>query len=72
MKNNRLDSLFCKLNEEGYPRGLFGLYGLELLDVSQNNLHDLYGLQMAPLKDLKILNAAGNEITKVEHLEKLK
>lgn len=25
IKQNRLDSLFCKLNDDGYPRGLFGL-----------------------------------------------
>jgi len=72
MKNNRIDSLFCKLNEEGYPRGLFGLYSLEVLDVSNNNLHDLYGLQLAPLKDLFILHAANNEIQKIDYLEKLK
>ena len=44
IKQNRLENLFCKLNDEGYPRGLFGLHGLEVLDVSHNCLHDLYGL----------------------------
>jgi Leucine-rich repeat (LRR) protein len=44
IKQNRLESLFCKLNDDGYPRGLFGLHCLEVLDVSYNNLHDLYGL----------------------------
>lgn len=54
IKANRLETLFCKPNEDGYPKGLFGLpvihfifnylQGLEVLDVSYNNLHDLYGL----------------------------
>lgn len=43
-----------------------------MIDVSFNNLHDLYGLQMAPLKDLKILHAQNNEISKIEFLDKLK
>jgi Leucine-rich repeat (LRR) protein len=67
-----LETLFCKPNDDGYPKGLFGLPGLEVLDVSYNNLHDLYGLQYSPLKDLKILNASNNDIVKVDFLEKLK
>ena len=43
-----------------------------MLDVSYNNLHDLYGLQLAPMKDLKILHASNNEITKIDYLEKYK
>ena len=43
-----------------------------MLDCSYNNLHDLYGLQYSPLKDLKILNVSNNEIVKVDFLEKLK
>lgn len=43
-----------------------------MLDVSYNNLHDLYGLQYSPLKDLKILNISNNDIVKVDFLEKLK
>ena len=72
IKSNRLETLFCKPNEDGYPRGLLGLPGLEVLDVSYNNLHDLYGLQFAQLKDLKILNASNNDIVKVDFLEKLR
>jgi Leucine-rich repeat (LRR) protein len=68
IKQNRLENLFCKLNDEGYPRGLFGLHGLEVLDVSHNCLHDLYGLQLAPLKELKILHASNNEIMKIDYL----
>jgi Leucine-rich repeat (LRR) protein len=43
-----------------------------VLDVSHNSLHDLYGIQFAPLKDLKIFHASNNEITKIDFLEKLK
>jgi len=45
---------------------------LEFLDVSNNSLQYLYGLQYSPLKELKVLNASGNEIVKIEHLEKLR
>lgn len=44
LKQNRLDSLFFKPKENGYPIGLFGLHRLEYLDVSYNNLNDLHGL----------------------------
>ena len=43
-----------------------------MLDVSYNNLHDLYGLQYSHLKDLKILNAFSNDIVKVDFLDKLR
>lgn len=72
LKQNRIESLFCKPIDERYPRGLFGLAGLEVLDVSYNMLHDLYGLHLGPLKDLKILLVSNNEITKADFLEKLK
>lgn len=72
MKHNRVESLFCKPTDEVYHRGLTGLQGLEVLDVSHNSLHDLFGLHMAQLKDLKIFHAAGNEITKIEYLDKLR
>jgi Leucine-rich repeat (LRR) protein len=63
VSSNRLETLICNPNADGYPRGLLGLTGLEVLDVSFNNLHDLYGLQFAPIKDIKILNASNNDIT---------
>jgi len=72
IKQNRLESLFCQVNEDGYPRGLSGLHVLEVLDVSYYILHNLYGLQLASMKELKILHASNNEITKVDNLEKLK
>lgn len=72
VKANRLDTLFCRPSDSGQPKGLLGLTGLEFLDVSHNNLHDLYGLQFAPLKELKILNASNNDIVKVDSLEKLR
>lgn len=46
--------------------------GLEALDVSYNSLTDLWGLQFAPLKELVVLNAANNEISKIDYLEGLK
>ena len=48
------------------------MQALEVLDVSYNNLHDLYGLQFAPFDHLKILNAASNDIVKIDHIEKLR
>jgi len=67
-------TLFLKPSPEdkNFRRGLFGTPSLELLDVSNNSLQYLYGLQYSPLKELKILNASGNEIVKIEHLEKLR
>ena len=71
-KANRLDTLFCRPTDQGYPKGLLGLTGLEVLDVSYNNLHDLYGLQFAQLRELKIFNASNNDIVKIDSLEKLR
>ena len=45
---------------------------LQFLDVSNNQLQYLYGLQYSPLKELKILHASNNDIVKIEHLEKLR
>lgn len=45
-----------------------GVPALEVLDISHNLLNDLYGIQYANLKHLKILNVANNDIQKVEHL----
>jgi len=50
---------------------LLGLTGLEVLDISFNNIEDLYGLNFASMKDLKILNASNNSITKLEHIDHL-
>lgn len=74
LRDNRIETLFCKPSyaDKNFRRGLFGLPGLELLDVSQNTLQYLYGLQYSPLKELKMLFASDNEIVKIEHLEKLK
>jgi Leucine-rich repeat (LRR) protein len=74
LRDNKIETLFVKpaLDDKNFRRGLFGLPGLELLDVSQNALQYLYGLQYSPLKELKMLVASDNEIMKIEHLEKLK
>ena len=74
LRDNRLETLFCKPapDDKNFRRGLFGMPGLELLDVTQNQLQYLYGLQYSPLKELKMLFAANNEIVKIEHLEKLR
>jgi Leucine-rich repeat (LRR) protein len=69
---NKLETLICSPNEDGYPKGLLGLTGLEVLDISYNNITELYGLNFAPMKDLKILNASNNNITKLEHIDHLK
>lgn len=45
---------------------------LEILDIGNNTLKDLNGLQFCNLKELKILKAYRNEITKIEFLENLK
>ena len=74
LKSNRIESLFCKPKEgdtSGYPPGMFGLFGLEFLDVSNNSLTDLFGLQFAKLKELRVMYAAGNEIQKVGYIDKL-
>jgi len=74
LRDNKIETLFVKPapEDKNFRRGLFGLPGLELLDVSQNALQYLYGLQYSPLKELKMLVASDNEIMKIEHLEKLK
>ena len=69
---NKLETLITSPNDDGYPKGLLGLTGLEVLDISYNNITDLYGLNFAPMKDLKILNASNNSITKLEHIDHLK
>jgi len=69
---NKLETLISSPNDDGYPKGLLGLTGLEVLDISYNNITDLYGLNFAPMKDLKILNASNNNITKLEHIDHLK
>lgn len=69
---NKLETLITSPNDDGYPKGLLGLTGLEVLDISYNNITDLYGLNFAPLKDLKILNASNNNITKLEYIDHLK
>lgn len=45
--------------------------GLEVLDVSYNNLHDLYGMNFSDLSVLKILNVSNNEIGKLEYIDSL-
>jgi len=74
LKANKIETLFCKPNPEdkNFRRGLFGMPGLELLDVSYNQIYYLHGLQYSPLKELKMLFASNNEIVKIEHLEKLR
>ena len=52
MKQNKIQNLFCKLNEDGYPKGLFGLPSLEYLDLSFNCIQNLQGLQYVALKEL--------------------
>jgi Leucine-rich repeat (LRR) protein len=74
LKANRIETLFYKPSpdEKNFRRGLFGLPGLEFLDVSFNQLAYLHGLQYSPLKELKTFLASNNEIVKIEHLDKLR
>jgi Leucine-rich repeat (LRR) protein len=53
-------------------KGLNGCQSLEILDLSNNSIKELTGLQFCVLKELKILKLSHNEITKVEHLDNLK
>lgn len=69
---NKLETLVWTPNDDGYPKGLLGLTGLEVLDISYNAITDLYGLNFAPMKELKILNASNNNISKLEHIDHLK
>jgi Leucine-rich repeat (LRR) protein len=43
-----------------------------VLDISYNALTDLYGINFAPMKELKILNASNNNLAKLEHIDHLK
>lgn len=75
LRGNRIDTLFVKpqqTEDKQAKRGLFAVLNLEYLDVSQNQLQYLYGLQTQPLKDLKVLLVGDNSISKIEHLEKLR
>lgn len=58
-RNNRLDTLHVK-QPQNEKRGLFGVQSIEVLDVSNNNLQYLYGLQVIQLKELKILLVSEN------------
>lgn len=71
VSSNKLETLISSPNDDGYPKGLLGLTGLEVLDISFNSIADLYGLNFAPLKELKILNVSHNNITKLEHIDHL-
>ena len=44
VSSNQLKTLFTYTSEEGAPRGLLGLPSLQVLDISNNFLQDMYGL----------------------------
>ena len=44
VSGNQLKTLFTYTSEEGAPRGLLGLPSLQVLDISNNFLQDMYGL----------------------------
>jgi len=69
LNKNNIETLYTS-NEDKI--GLSGLPNLVTLDVSYNWLIDFYGLQFASLRELKILRASNNSISKVEHLEGLR
>ena len=70
ISTNKLETLISSLSNDGYPKGLLGLTGLEDLDISYNITY-LYGLNFAPMNDLKTLNVSNN-ITKLEQIDHLK
>jgi len=64
IKQNRLESLFCKLNDDGYPRGLFGLHGLRQIDP--NSFHNQLIISCLKLEDNGLRSLAN-----IERLERL-
>lgn len=66
---NHIDSLFPVYHDS--KRGLAGLWNLQVLDVAENALSELSGIQFAKLTALKHLNAPHNQIKKIENLETL-
>jgi len=72
MTGNKIESLIIpNTNILDNKRGLNGLQNLEALDLSYNQLRDFNGLQFCQLKELRILKANNNEITKIEYLDNL-
>mmetsp|Transcript_23574 Transcript_23574/g.20475 ORF Transcript_23574/g.20475 Transcript_23574/m.20475 type:complete len:386 (-) Transcript_23574:132-1289(-) len=69
---NRIESLIIPgMNILDCKKGLNGLHNLEALDISYNQLKDFGGLQFSQLKELRLLRANNNEITKIEYLDNL-
>ena len=73
----KLIRLYCSFNrlvtlQTEDKCGLRVLPSLEELDVSNNELQDLCGLQECPLRDLKMLRATNNNIVKIEYINHLR
>jgi len=72
LSNNKIESLLIQnVNILESKIGLNGLHNIEVLDISNNMLKDFIGMQFCQLKELKILKAHQNEITKIEYLDNL-
>ena len=72
ISTNKLETLISSPSNDGYPKGLLGLTGLEVLDIYYNNITNLYRLNFVPIKKLKILNVSNYNITKLKHIDHLK
>ena len=68
---NKLETLISSSSNDGYPKGLLGFTGLKNLDISYN-ITNLYRLNFAPMKELRILNVSSYNIAKLEHIDHLK
>lgn len=71
LSQNKIDTLLYP-TDINQKKGLNGCQGLEILDLSNNILKELNGLQFCVLKEVKILKLYNNELTKIEFLENFK
>lgn len=71
LSQNKIESLLYP-TDFNQKKGLNGCQSLEILDLSNNILKELNGLQFCMLKEVKILKLYNNELTKIEFLENLK
>ena len=74
LNSNRIESLIITNNIHNMKKskhGLNGLKNLETLDLSNNKLKDLSGLQFCVMPTLKILKLENNMLSKIENIKHL-